>query len=112
TEPYRPLIGQDLIEGGAIPRDEFDNRVLFVIAHYKIEANNARRIGPGEPRARWPRSWRVGRPNWVRLCAGSGQRDNAYAKSRMRGLTAVLVGWADWLSVPFVFLGPVALMLF
>ena len=28
------------------------------------------------------------------------------------GLTAVLVGWAVWLSVPWVFLGPVALMLF
>ena len=28
------------------------------------------------------------------------------------GLTAILVGWAFWLSVPWVFLGPVALMLF
>jgi protein-S-isoprenylcysteine O-methyltransferase Ste14 len=28
------------------------------------------------------------------------------------GLTAVLVGWAVWLSVPWVFLGPVAFMLF
>jgi len=28
------------------------------------------------------------------------------------GLTAVLVGWAVWLSVPWVFLGPFALMLF
>jgi protein-S-isoprenylcysteine O-methyltransferase Ste14 len=28
------------------------------------------------------------------------------------GLTAVLVGWAIWLSVPWVFLGPVALMLY
>lgn len=28
------------------------------------------------------------------------------------GLTAVLVGWAVWLSVPWVFLGPVALMLY
>ena len=28
------------------------------------------------------------------------------------GLTAVLVGWAIWLSAPWVFLGPVALMLY
>ena len=28
------------------------------------------------------------------------------------GLTAELVGWAIWLSVPWVFLGPVALMLY
>ena len=28
------------------------------------------------------------------------------------GLTAELVGWAVWLSVPWVFLGPVALMLY
>ena len=28
------------------------------------------------------------------------------------GLTAVLVGWAVWLSVPWVFLGPVAFVLF
>ena len=28
------------------------------------------------------------------------------------GLTAVLVGWAVWLSVPWVFLGPLVLMLF
>src|SRR5579872_2135032 len=28
------------------------------------------------------------------------------------GLTAVLVGWAIWLSVPWVFLGPVAFMLY
>jgi protein-S-isoprenylcysteine O-methyltransferase Ste14 len=28
------------------------------------------------------------------------------------GLSAVLTGWAIWLSVPWVFLGPVALMLF
>jgi len=28
------------------------------------------------------------------------------------GLTALLVGWAVWLSVPWVLLGPVALMLF
>lgn len=28
------------------------------------------------------------------------------------GLTAVLVGWAAWLSTPWVFLGPVALMLY
>jgi protein-S-isoprenylcysteine O-methyltransferase Ste14 len=28
------------------------------------------------------------------------------------GLTAVLVGWAVWLSVPWLFLGPVAFMLF
>ena len=28
------------------------------------------------------------------------------------GLTALLVGWAGWLSVPWVFLGPVAFMLY
>ena len=28
------------------------------------------------------------------------------------GLTAVLVGWAIWLSAPWLFLGPVALMLY
>jgi len=28
------------------------------------------------------------------------------------GLTAVLVGWAVWLSIPWVLLGPVALMLY
>jgi protein-S-isoprenylcysteine O-methyltransferase Ste14 len=28
------------------------------------------------------------------------------------GLTAVLVGWAVWLSVPWLFVGPAALMLF
>lgn len=28
------------------------------------------------------------------------------------GLTAVLVGWAVWLSVPWLFLGPIALMLY
>ena len=28
------------------------------------------------------------------------------------GLTALLVGWAIWLSAPWVFLGPVALMLY
>jgi protein-S-isoprenylcysteine O-methyltransferase Ste14 len=28
------------------------------------------------------------------------------------GLTALLVGWAVWLAVPWVFLGPVALMLY
>ena len=28
------------------------------------------------------------------------------------GLTAVLAGWAFWLSVPWIFLGPVALMLY
>jgi protein-S-isoprenylcysteine O-methyltransferase Ste14 len=28
------------------------------------------------------------------------------------GLTALLVGWAVWLSVPWVFLGPVGFMLF
>jgi protein-S-isoprenylcysteine O-methyltransferase Ste14 len=28
------------------------------------------------------------------------------------GLTALLVGWAIWLSVPWVFLGPIALMLY
>jgi protein-S-isoprenylcysteine O-methyltransferase Ste14 len=28
------------------------------------------------------------------------------------GLTVVLLGWAFWLSVPWVFLGPVAFMLF
>jgi len=28
------------------------------------------------------------------------------------GLTAVLVGWAVWLSVPWVLLGPVTLMLY
>jgi protein-S-isoprenylcysteine O-methyltransferase Ste14 len=28
------------------------------------------------------------------------------------GLTAVLLGWAVWLSVPWVFLGPVAFVLF
>ena len=28
------------------------------------------------------------------------------------GLTAVLLGWAVWLSVPCVFLGPIVLVLF
>ena len=28
------------------------------------------------------------------------------------GLTALLVGWAIWLSAPWVFLGPIALMLY
>jgi protein-S-isoprenylcysteine O-methyltransferase Ste14 len=28
------------------------------------------------------------------------------------GLTALLVGWAIWLSAPWVFLGPVAFMLY
>ena len=28
------------------------------------------------------------------------------------GLTSVLVGWAIWLSVPWAFLGPVALLLY
>jgi len=28
------------------------------------------------------------------------------------GLTALLVGWAVWLSIPWVFLGPVAFMLY
>ena len=47
--------------------------------------------------------------------ASSLVTDGVYSYTRNPmyfGLTTVLVGWAVWLSVPWIFLGPVAFMLF